>query len=592
MSIVHVVHAMRMQLPHEEEDEGDEAFTHVTKEYFEFERKVARRQYTGKIVQELETARCMSVPRSFLRYHGGLQEALSCSYFTRTLYTLPDTLAITFERGYYHETAKEWRVDPSTFRCPLALQFPELGGTKHYALVGALVASTDKSPHRAYLRVNSDLAQDWLSATDGDQLLVSSECTPVSTARIRYALDGYAVGDGAVYEYPIRLWYRDVAIMGRRDAAIERNQICHATTERIKEKRQGRQANAWKMQEEAVQALIDSGDWSMERRAEMRDEERKARKLRDEAKLTKKARRTLNAAKRTAERKECEERVRSLNEQAAERRSAATARAAAAAATTATDRRARLAKLHRAKAKVAFRVWDIVSGPYRARAKLAREEEKQRAAEVLASKREQAEKALIADTEERRLARLEREEAELAEWAGVSAPKLKQRNKQAGLDRTVKTVEEQAKWDEARRAIKEKNRIIQEEKRLEAERRRVEAAATRRKYRPLMEVGDWALDEPRVSRRPVDDDERSVCSVASSAITTTTTTSLPAEVSMHALKRGRERAVRKRHLQHAKKNATPEQGENGNWIYRGEYATLVTDPTGQTAVTAWATCKE
>jgi len=240
-----------------------------------------------------------------------------------------------------------------------------------------------------------------------------------------------------------------------------------------------------------------------------------------------------------------------------------------------------------------------VSGPYRARAKLAREEEKQRAAEVLATKREQSEQALIADTEERRLARLEREEAALAEWAGVSAPKLKQRNKQTGLDRTAKTFEEQAKWNEARAAIKEKNRILQEEKRLEAERRRAEAVATRRKYRPLMELSDWALDEPRGSRRPMDDDDaRSVCSVASSAITTTTTTSLPYP-SLHAgwrtrgFTRGKnDLPVRKRDLQHAKRHATPERGDNGNWIYRGEHATLVTDPTGQTAVTAWATCKE
>ena len=373
MSVIHVMHAMRMEMPREEQDEGDEAFTEVTKEYFEFERKVARRQYTGKVVQELETSRSMAVPRSFLRLCSGLQQALSFEHFTRGLCTFPDTLAVTFERGYYDASAKEWHVDPSTFRCPLALQFSELGDTKHYALVGALMASTDKSPHRAYLRVNSDLAQDWLSATHGDQLLASSECAPVSTARVRHALDGYAVGDGAVHEYPIRLWYRDVEIMRRRDPAFERNQICHATNERIKEKRREREIEAWKVQEAAAQALIDEEDreraraaaggdgWSMERRAAMREAERAAQKRRDELKLDKKARKALNAARRAEERKERESAsARSTNRppSGAPRPPRVRLRLRPRPA----ERRARLAKLQRAKAKVAFRVWDVVTG--------------------------------------------------------------------------------------------------------------------------------------------------------------------------------------------------------------------------------------
>jgi hypothetical protein len=646
MTTLHVAHALRLELPHsDEDDEWDEALTLATKNYFEYELKrpvPSSARYRG-VTAAYETHTAMAIPRSFLYTKFSLPEALEHCAYLADVVALPDTMMINFERGYYDNTEKEHCVDQSTLLCPAVMNvpLPFQRGRPQYQLVGALMASTDaKRLHRAYLLDGSD----WRVATNGDQLKELDTCPKVTTGWVKYALEGYATATNGVfpeYEYPLRLWYRAsaklascgtdderkevaciVAEAGRiirnkqaADLEAKRNEVRFDYNEDldIKKKRNEvaqqllRGATATmgptdphfvvqtraktdfaKWKEEREQAKLELEKWQAEERAAW---EREA-KAKAQSKAENKARRaTLNEAKRLAEIEKAKERIRELNHQAWARRAAADARARAVVA----ENRARLAKMNFCmRAKPAFERWERVSAPYREQAKLWRELEKQRAAEELAAKREQAEQALIADTEERRLARLEREQAELEASLAESGPRLKQRNKQPGLDRTAKTPEEQARWEAERAAIKEKNRLLHEERRLEGERRRAEAAKNRVKFRPMLDLKDWTLDEPRGSRRPVDDDARSVCSVASSAITTTTTTSLPSP-SKHARYRTRgytrganDRPVRKHDLQDAKKNGTKERSANGNVVHRGRHATLVTDSTGQTAVTAWS----
>lgn len=622
MTNLHVAHALRMELPHgDEHDEYDEAFKLATRDHFQYELRQRALDAAGvkkyaSVTTAYHTLGGLSVPREFLCY-SSLPEAIeNCSYIQDIL-ALPDTLAFTFERCYYDNTEKEYHVDQSTIRCPLSLHVTLKGHPTKYRLIGALMASTDaKRQHRGYLRDGDD----WFMATDGDEFMDLHMCPKVSMNTLKYILEGYATsnnGGKPEHEYPLRLWYRsETAMVCNNEAAEDRDM--GAETDRILKNKHQAEQDAKELQYAlAKQETQRAAELRQREEAKLHAKFAECKKAREQAekelgqfqaeekaawarlvaekaqtKSDKSARRAAHEARRLREFQEAHRRVRELNEQAAERRAAA----AHAAAAAAKEHRERLARLRfRAQANPAFQMWERVSAPYRTQAKVWRELERQRLAAVLAAKREQAEQALIADTEERRLARLEREEQELAEWAGASEPKPKQRNKQPGLDRTAKTPEEKAKWEAERAAIVANNKAIHEERRLEGERKRAAAAATRVKFRPLMELKDWALDEPRGSSRPQDDDARSVCSVASSAITTTTTTSLPppskhARLRTRGHTRGDDRPVRKHHLQDAKKNGTTQRGANGNIVHRGRHATLVTDPTGQRTVTAWNEC--
>ena len=627
MTTLHVAHAMRMQLPHgDEDDEYDGAFQLATKNYFEYEvkkfltatpKQIIRSNFTEHPIRGYETRYELCVPRANLLWPVTLKEAIERILNIEHPIALPDTLALLL---LHRKDAVDNVVNQSTLRCPSSLQLT-LNGQQHmFQLVGAIMASTDaRRPHEAYLLTHG-LTNQWCVATDGDALMDCEMCSAVSVQALNYYLDGYASsanGDATHHKYPLRLWYRSQAALVSNSEVAEERQM-QAETERILKNKHRAEQEARERQHALAQYEVkeqqrrlksmptqefkNSGlpaphaRYHLEKELEKLQAEEKAAWERVVAakagtRSDKRSHKAAIEARRQWEAKEAQRRVRELNEQVAKRAAAVAERRAAAAK----EHRERLAKLHfRAWAAPAFQRWECVSAPYRDRARLWRELERQRADAALAAKREQAEQALIADTEERRLARLEREQAELEASLAESGPKLKQRNKQPGLDRTAKTPEEQARWEAERAAIKEKNRLLHEEKRLEAERRRAEEAKNRVKWRPMMDLKDWALDEPRGSRRPVDDDARSVCSVASSAITTTTTTSLPGP-SKHARYRARgysrganDRPVRKHDLQDAKKNGATQRGANGNIVHRGRHATLVTDPTGKTAVTAWS----